>query len=94
MFENNEFRRFCNDFTALSEKNLIFSEFVSATRDITPYFIKLKKLHTVSLRQSINTKKCMILSGKLISYDYNSENLDTTVDNFHKFQQISMTQRS
>ena len=25
MFENSEFRRFCNDFTALSEKNLILA---------------------------------------------------------------------
>ena len=50
MFKNNEFRRFCNDFTALSEKNLIFSVFVSATRDIIQYFIKLKKkLHTENL---------------------------------------------
>ena len=47
--QDNEFRRFCNDLTALREKNLSFSVFVSATRDITPYFIKLKKLHTESL---------------------------------------------
>ena len=38
----------------------------------------------------------MILRGKLISYEYSSENLDTTVDwrKFYKFEQISMTQRS
>ena len=36
------------------------------------------------------------MCGKLISYEYNSENLDATVDlhKFHKFEQISMTQRS
>ena len=38
----------------------------------------------------------MIVCGKLISYEYNSENLDKTVDlpKFHKYEQISMTQRS
>ena len=41
MFENSEFRRFCNGFTALSEK-FFFSDFVSATRDLRPNFIKLK----------------------------------------------------
>ena len=37
----------------------------------------------------------MIVSGKLISYEYNSENLDKTVDlrKFCKSEQISMTQR-
>ena len=43
MFENSEFRRFCNDSTALSEKKNDFSDFVSATRDLSPNFIKLKK---------------------------------------------------
>ena len=42
MFENSEFRRFCNDFTALSEKKLDFSDFVSAIRVLSPNFIKLK----------------------------------------------------
>ena len=38
----------------------------------------------------------MIVCGKLISYEFNSENLDKTVDlrKFHKYEQISMTQRS
>ena len=38
----------------------------------------------------------MIVCGKLISYEYNSENLDTTVDLpiFHNYEQISMTQRA
>ena len=36
------------------------------------------------------------MHGKLISYEYNSENMDTTADlsKFHVFAQISMTQRS
>ena len=36
------------------------------------------------------------MCGKLISYEYNSENMDTTADlsKFHIFAQISMTQRS
>ena len=36
------------------------------------------------------------MCGKLISYEYNSENLDKTVDlpKFHEYEQISMTQRS
>ena len=38
----------------------------------------------------------MIVCGKFISYEYNSENLDKTVDlrKFHKNEHISMTQRS
>ena len=38
----------------------------------------------------------MIVCGKLISYEYNSENLDTTVDlrKFHKYEHISMIQGS
>ena len=38
----------------------------------------------------------MIVCGKLISYEFNSENLDKTVDlrKFHKYEQISMTQSS
>ena len=38
----------------------------------------------------------MIVFGKLISYKYNSENPDKTVDlpKFHKYEQILMTQRS
>ena len=38
----------------------------------------------------------MIVCGKLISYEFNSENLDKTVDlrKFHKYEKISMTQRS
>ena len=38
----------------------------------------------------------MIVCEKLISYEYNSENLDTTVDlrKFHKYEQILMTQWS
>ena len=36
----------------------------------------------------------MIMCGKLIFYEYNSENMDTTTDlsKFHIFTQISMTQ--
>ena len=38
----------------------------------------------------------MIVCGKLISYEFNSENLDKAVDlrKFHKYEQISMTQSS
>ena len=38
----------------------------------------------------------MIVCEKLISYEYSSENLDKTVDlpKIHKYEQISMTQRS
>ena len=41
-------------------------------------------------------KKCMIVCRKVISHEYNSENLDKPVDlpKFHKYEQISMTQRS
>ena len=42
MFENSEFRRFCNDSTALGEKKIDFSDLVSSTRDLSPNFIKLK----------------------------------------------------
>ena len=49
MFENSESRRFCNDFIALSEKKLDFSDFVPAARDPSPNSIKLKKLHRKSL---------------------------------------------
>ena len=43
MFKNSEFRRFCNESTALREKkNNNFSDFASATRDLTPNFIKFK----------------------------------------------------
>ena len=36
------------------------------------------------------------MCGKLISYEYNSENLETTADlsKFHIFAQISITQMS
>ena len=60
-------------------------------------FIKLKKKCIQNVYDSPSIlKKCMILCGKLISYNYNSENLDTTVDlrKFHKIEQISMTHRS
>ena len=73
-----------------------FSDFVSATRDLSPNFIKLKNsIQKVYDSQSILIN-CMIMCGKLISYEYNSENLDTTADlsKFHIFVQISMTQRS
>ena len=38
----------------------------------------------------------MALSRKLISYEYNSVNMETTADlrKFHRFAQIAMTQRS
>ena len=96
MFENSEFRRFCNDSTALNEKKFDFSDFVSAIRDLSPNSIKLKNsIQKVYDSQSILIN-CMIMCGKLISYEFNSENLDTTADlsKFHKFALISMTQRS
>ena len=42
------------------------------------------------------TVNCMILCGKLTSYEYNSENRDTKPDirKFHRFTQTSTTQRS
>ena len=73
-----------------------FSDFVSATKDLSPNFIKLKK----SIQKVYNSQpiliNCMIICGKLISYEYNSENLKTAADlsKFHIFAQISMTQRS
>ena len=91
-----EFKRFCNDFTALSEKKIDFSDFVSATRDLNPSFIKLKNyIKKVYESRSIQIN-CMALSRKLISYEYNSVNMETTADlrKFHRFAQISMTQRS
>ena len=96
MFENSEFRRFCKDSTDLSEKKIDFSNFIFATRDLSPNFIKLKNsIQKVYDSQSI-LKNCMIMFGKLISYKYNSKNLDSTADlsKFHIFAQISMTQRS
>ena len=38
----------------------------------------------------------MIVCGKLISYEYNSKSLDKTfhLPKFHKYEHISMTQRS
>ena len=41
-------------------------------------------------------KKCMLVCGKLISYEYSSESLDKTVDlrKYHKYEHILMTQRS
>ena len=93
--EKSVFRRFCNDFTAKSEKNLILAiPFI--TRDLTPNFIKLKNCIQSVYDSSSILKNCMIMCGKLISYECNSENLDTTVDlcKFHKYEQISMTQRS
>ena len=90
MFENSEFRRFCNDSTALSEKKIDFSDFVSATRNLSPNFIKLKKsIQKVYDSQSILIN-CMIMCEKFISCEYNSENLDTTADlrkfYLHRFQ--------
>ena len=86
IFENSKFRRFCNDSTALSDKNDFF-DFVSATRDLSPNFIKLKN----SIQKVYNSRSiliyCMIMCGKLISCEYNSENQDTTADlsKFHIF---------
>ena len=95
MLENSEFRRFCKDSTALSEKKLILPiSFLQ--QGACPNFIKLKNsIQKVYDSQSILIN-CMIMCGKLISYEYNSENLDTTADlsKFHIFAQISMTQRS
>ena len=96
MFENSEFRRFGNDSTTLSVKKNDFSDFVSTTRELSPNFIKLKN----SIQKVYDSKSilinCMIMCVKLISYEYNSENLDTTADlsKFHIFAQFSMTQRS
>ena len=85
MFENSEFRRFFSFYCFKIEK-LDFSDFVYATRDLTHNFIKLTKcIKNVYDSPSI-LKYYMIVCGKLISYEYNSENLDTTVDirKFHK----------
>ena len=73
-----------------------FSNFVSATRDLSPNFIKLKNCIQNVYDSPFILKQCMVVCGKLISYEYNSENLDKTVDlsKFHKYEQISMTQRS
>ena len=88
------------DFTTILQlkmsKKLGFIDFVYATRSLTPNFIKLKKC-TQNVYDSPSTLKyCMMVCGKLISYQYNSKNLDTTVDLriFQKYEQISMTQRS
>ena len=80
----------------LKVKKLDFSDFVSATRDLSPNFIKHKNCIQKVYDSPSILKKCMIVCGKLISYEYNSENLDETVDlhKFHKYEQISMTQRS
>ena len=83
-------------FDCLKCEKLDFSDFVSATRGLSPNSIKLKKcLQKVFDSPSI-LKKCMIFSRKRISYEYNSENLDKRVDlrKFHKYEQISRTQRS
>ena len=73
-----------------------FSDFISATRDLSPNFVELKNcIQKVYYSPSI-LNKWMVVCEKLISYEYKSENLDKTVDllKFHKFDQISMTQRS
>ena len=77
-------------------RKLDFTDFVSATRDLSPNFIKLKKCVQKVYDSPSILKECMIVCRKLISYEYNSENLDETVDlcKFHKHEQISMTQRS
>ena len=77
-------------------RKIDFSDFASATRDLSPNFIKLKySIQKVYDSQSILIN-CIIMCGKLISYEYNSKNLDTTADlsKFHIFAQVSMTQRS
>ena len=91
MFENSEFRRFCKNFTTKSETN-----FVSATRDLTPKFIKFKNSIQEVYDSPLILNNCMLLCEKLIYYEYNSKNLNTTVDlrKFHIFEQISRTQRS
>ena len=69
---------------------------IFATRDLTPNFIELKNcIQKVYDSPSILTNS-MIVCGRLISYEYNSENLDKTVDlrKFHKYEQISKAQRS
>ena len=40
--------------------------------------------------------KCMIVCVKVISYEYNSENLDIAIDlpKIHKYEITSITQRS
>ena len=64
----------------LKVRKIDFSDFVSATSDLSPNFIKLKKsIQKVYDSQSILIN-CMIMCGKLISYECNSENLDTAAD--------------
>ena len=77
-------------------RKIDFSDFVSATRDLSRNFIKLKN----SIQKVYDSRSiliyCMIMCGRRISYEYNSENLDTTADlsKFHILAKISMTQRS
>ena len=63
MLENIEFKTFCSGFTALSEKKLEFSDFVSATRNQTPNFIKHEN-YIQKVYDSISIlEKCLILCG-------------------------------
>ena len=56
----------------LQVKKLDFIDFVYATRDLTPHFIKLKNcIQKVYDRPSL-LNNCMIVCGKLISYEYNA----------------------
>ena len=70
----------------LKVRKLDFCNFVSATRDLSPNLLKLKNCIQKVFDSPSILQKCMILCGKLISYKYNSENLDKTVDlpKFHK----------
>ena len=58
-------------FYSLKWEKLDFSGFVSAPRNLSPNFINLKIAYQYYK---------MIVCGKLISYEYNNENLDKIVD--------------
>ena len=56
----------------LKVRKTYFCNFVSATRDLSPNFIKLRNCIQKVFDSPLTLKKCMIPCGKLISYNYNS----------------------
>ena len=54
----------------LKVRKLDVSYFVSATRDLTPNFIKLKNCIQKVYDSPSILNNCMIMCGKLISYEY------------------------